>query len=187
MTHDAVWERLPDLLLDRDDGELLAHVNGCHECQRQLFRLARVDRILRRRAAEAARSGRVRRRRVAAAAALVAAAAAVAVGTHRDRAVTDGFTLRTHDGALVARGQIQDADGDNQAVRLAAHGLPAKPTDTYLLWTRSADDGRPLLVGRFMVSRTGECRARFNLAGRRHPAQFWITPSSAPKAVVAST
>ena len=55
MKHELVMERLPDLLDDRDDPELLAHVAGCHSCQRRLFLLGRVDRLLR-------DEGRTRRR-----------------------------------------------------------------------------------------------------------------------------
>jgi hypothetical protein len=38
-----------------------------------------------------------------------------------------------------------------------------------------------------MVSHKGECRARFNLPGRRRPSRFWITPSTQPSVTVAST
>src|SRR5262249_10294253 len=47
VTHEEAWTRLPDLLQDRDDSALLAHVRACPDCQRQLFLLGRVDRLLR--------------------------------------------------------------------------------------------------------------------------------------------
>jgi hypothetical protein len=47
MRHEEAWRRLPDLLDDRDDAALLAHVRTCARCQRQLFLLGRVDRLLR--------------------------------------------------------------------------------------------------------------------------------------------
>src|SRR5262249_27737550 len=49
-----------DLLDDRDQPELLAHVAACHDCQRQLFLLGRVDRALR--GAAAARRKQRRRK-----------------------------------------------------------------------------------------------------------------------------
>ena len=77
MTHEEAWKRLPDLLDDRDDAVLLAHVRECSACQRQLFLLGRVDRLLRDRAS-AQRSARKRppARMLAAAVAAVAAVAA---------------------------------------------------------------------------------------------------------------
>ena len=51
MTHSEASTRLPDLLEDRDDAALLAHVRECPDCQRQLFLLGRLDRLLRERAA----------------------------------------------------------------------------------------------------------------------------------------
>ena len=62
MRHDEAWTRLPDLLDDRDDAELLAHVRACADCQRQLFLLGRVDRILRHTAGTSARHARIRLR-----------------------------------------------------------------------------------------------------------------------------
>jgi hypothetical protein len=186
MTHDLAFERLPDLLFDRDDPDLLAHVGSCHHCQRQLFLLSRVDRLLRQRRPRA----HARRRLLAALGlgAAIAAAAAVAVmlpQRHTPSAVH--FELRTQAGAIVARAQIARADPENESIAFVAKGLPSRPTDTYLLWTQGTDNGEPVIVGRFMVSHRGECRARFNLPGTRHPGRFWITPSTEPAAVVATT
>jgi hypothetical protein len=185
VTHDAAYERLPDLLLDRDDRELLAHVRGCHACQRQLFLLSRVDRLLRGRR-PARRPGAVRLLRLGGAAAAAAAIAALLVVTHARGAQAASFALRSDSGALLARARIEPADAQNESVALAANGLPARSTESYLLWTEGSD-GDPALVGRFMVNHRGECRARFNLPGAHHGGRFWITPSQEPAAIVAST
>ena len=82
MRHEEAWTRLPDLLDDRDDAALLAHVRACAACQRQLFLLGRVDRLLRDQIARsdaAPRSRLLARRGLALAAAVAAVAAAVAV------------------------------------------------------------------------------------------------------------
>jgi anti-sigma-K factor RskA len=186
MTHRLAFERLPDLLFDRDDPELLSHVGRCHRCQRQLFLLSRVDRLLRQRRPRARRH----RRLFAAAAVASVSAAAIAVVIalpQRHTAAPARFALRTDSGAVVARAQIQRADAENEAVAFVAAGLPTRPSDTYLLWTQRPDDSEPILVGRFMVSQKGECRTRFNLPGTRRPGRFWITPSTQPDAIVAST
>jgi hypothetical protein len=95
--------------------------------------------------------------------------------------------LRTDAGAIVARAQLQRGEAENDSLAFAAKGLPTRRSDTYLLWTQGASDGQPVLVGRFMVSHRGECRARFDLPGSRHSGRFWITPSTEPAAIVAST
>ena len=183
MTHDLAFERLPDLLLDRDDPDLLAHVGSCHRCQRQLFLLSRVDRLLRRRRPHA------RRRPLALViAGVVAAAITASLALPQRHSVAPArFVLRTDAGAIVARAQIQRADAENESLAFVAKGLPTRPSDTYLLWTQGPDSGEPVIVGRFMVSHRGECRARFNLPGTRHPGRFWITPSTEPAAIVATT
>lgn len=191
MTHEAAWERLPDLLLDRDDRGLLAHVKSCHLCQARLFRLARVDRVLRGNQAPS-RQGRMRRQIVATAMASVVAAAAAAAAMfvfagHRSVTQPARLALHTLSGNVVARALITPTDGENQSIALVAHHLPTGSASTYLLWTRAPRGGRAVIVGRFMVSHDGECRARFNLAGVRHSSQFWITRATAPTAVVATT
>ncbi len=191
MTHEAAWERLPDLLLDRDDRGLLAHVRSCHLCQARLFRLARVDRALRGNRAPS-RQGRVRHQIVATAVAIVVAAAAAAAAVfvlagHHSVTQPSRLALHTFSGNVVARALITPADGENQSIALVAHHLPTGNASTYLLWTRTPRSGRAVLVGQFMVSHDGECRARFNLAGSRHSSRFWITPATAPTTVVAST
>jgi hypothetical protein len=186
MTHELAFERLPDLLFDRDDPDLLVHVSSCHRCQRQLFLLFRVDRLLRRRRPRARRLRRVLPS-LALAGAIAAAAAVVVMLPQRHAAPVARFALKTSAGAIVARAQIERADAENESIAFVAEGLPSKPTDTYLLWTRGPADGEPVVVGRFMVSHRGACRARFNLPGTRQPGQFWITPSTEPAAIVAST
>lgn len=187
MNHHEARDRLPDLLLDRDDRQLLAHVNECHECQAQLFRLARVDRVLR-------GTRRIRRRHrlplartAAAAVATLAAAVTAAAVVHPPRRAPTPVSLRTPSGEVVATASIARGDSENEALALVAHGLPAHPADTYALWTRAPRTGRSVLVGRFMVSHDGECRARFNLPGAHHPHTFWIAPVGSPADVVAST
>jgi anti-sigma-K factor RskA len=186
MTHDLAFERLPDLLFDRDDRDLLAHVGSCHRCQRQLFLLSRVDRLLRQRRPRA--RGHRRSLVALAVACVVAAAIALAVALPQRHATSPArFALRSGGGAIVARAEIRPGDGENESMAFVAKGLPARPTDTYLLWTEGPDNGEPVVVGRFMVSHAGECRARFNLPGTRRPGRFWITPSKEPAAIVAST
>jgi hypothetical protein len=188
VTHEAARERLPDLLFDRGDSALLAHLRDCHDCQRQFFVLARVDRLLRQRGAQIrARRSRLRLGALAAAAAAAATLTATALLLPRGDGTPLTFALRGVDGSVVARAQLHPADAENQSIAFVAQDLPTAPTDTYLLWTTAPDTKRPLLVGRFMVNHTGACRTRFNLAGTRHSSRFWITPSSDPAVVVAET
>lgn len=190
MTHEAAWERLPDLLFDRDDPGLLAHVANCHLCQARLFRLARVDRLLRG-SRKPSHQGRARRQLVTAAASLATVAAAVGVfvvAGHRPISQPPALALHTLSGTVVAHASITPADGANQSIALVAHHLAPGNTSMYSLWTRAPGGGRrALLVGQFMVSDDGECRARFNLAGMRHSTTFWITRATAPGAVIATT
>ncbi|MDQ2910719.1 MAG: hypothetical protein M3R26_00220, partial [Actinomycetota bacterium] len=158
MTHDLAFERLPDLLFDRDDPDLLAHVGSCHRCQRQLFLLSRVDRLLHQRRPHARRRRRSLRALAIAALATAAIAAAITL-PQRHAAAPARFALRTDGGSIVARAQIQRADAENESISFIAEGLPSRPFDTYLLWTQGPDDGKRVVVGRFMVSRTGACRA----------------------------
>jgi hypothetical protein len=187
VTHELAFERLPDLLFDRDDPELLAHLAACHRCQRQLFLLSRVDRLLRQRRPRARRPGRVVAALALAGVIAVAAAAAVMLPQRHTVASTPQFALKTKAGAIVARARIERGDAENESIAFVAEGLPSRPTDTYLLWTQATENGEPVIVGRFMVSHRGACRARFNLPGTRQPGQFWITPSTEPAAIVAST
>ena len=186
MTHELAFERLPDLLFDRDDPDLLAHLAGCHRCQRQLFLLSRVDRLLRQRRPRARRLRRVVAA-LALAGAIAAAVAVVIMLPQRHTASAAQFALKTKAGAIVARARIERGDAENESIAFVAKGLPSRPTDTYLLWTQGPANGEPVIVGRFMVSHRGACRARFNLPGTRRPGQFWITPSTEPAAIVAST
>ena len=185
MTHEPAFERLPDLLFDRDDPDLLAHVGSCHRCQQQLFLLSRVDRLLRQRRPSQAR------RRLPLALAMAALVAAVITAfvalPQRQSAAPARFLLRTDAGSVVARAQVQRGDAENDSLAFVAKGLPTRPSDTYLLWTQGTRDGGPVILGRFMVTHRGECRARFNLPGTRHSGRFWITPSTEPSAIVAST
>ena len=147
MTHDLAFERLPDLLFDRDDPDLLAHVGSCHRCQRQLFLLSRVDRLLRQRRPRERRLGRV----VAALAVVGAIAAAAVVAVilpQRHTPATAQFALKTKAGAIVARAQIEHGDTKNESIAFVAKGLPSRPTDTYLLWTQGNNDAEPVIGAR---------------------------------------
>lgn len=189
MIHDHAWRRLPDLLEDRDEPMLLAHVSGCHECQRQLFLLGRVDRLLR----DAATVRRKERRRLRRArwlrfpARLVAVAAVVLLLLFfpHNRGVRQ-FTLRTASGQTIGQAILTPADAKNMSLSLVARGLPARRENVYVLW--AGGDGRPATtIGRFMVDPSGTCRARFDLPGGRTWARFWITPPGQRDAVVATT
>jgi hypothetical protein len=191
MTHEHAWTRLPDLLADRDEPELLSHIAACHDCQRQLFLLGRVDRALR----GAVGVRRKERRRIRKGrwlrfpSALVAAAAAaslvlVLLAPHHHG--LRQFTLRAASGQPIGRAVLDRSDAENTALTLVARGLPARAGATFVLWT--GDRGqRELAVGRFMVAPNGACRARFNLPGGPGWARFWVTPPGQPNAVVAST
>ncbi len=188
MTHEHVRERLSDLLADRDQPELLAHVAACHDCQQQLFRLYRVDRMLR----TARPCGRRGQRLVSllgiTAAAAAAVAAVVLFGLVRSpTGQTTAFVLHTADGRALARAVIRRADDANDRIVFVARGMPVHAGDRYLLWTKT-DKGRSRVpVGTFMVSRTGACRASFRLPASGHWAGFWVTPASDSSLVVAST
>ncbi len=190
MTHEHAWTRLPDLLADRDQPDLLAHVAACHDCQRQLFLLGRVDRALR--GASAAR--RKDRRRLGkgrwlrfpsglVAAAVAALIIVLFVPHHAD---LRQLTLKTAAGQPIGRATLTREDAENTSLTLVARGLPARGGDTFVLWAGGSSE-RKVAVGRFMVEPGGACRARFNLPGRRAWAHFWVTPPGQPNAVVAST
>jgi hypothetical protein len=190
MTHEQAWTRLPDLLEDRDQPDLLGHVATCHDCQRRLFLLGRVDRALR-----GAASVRPKERRrihkghwLGYPSGLVAAAAAAALlllfvpDHHRSRQ----FTLRAASGQPIGRATLDRSDAENVSLTLVARGLPAQASDMYVLW--AGGGGRPATrVGPFMVDPSGYCRARFNLPGGRSWARFWVTRPGQPEAVVATT
>jgi hypothetical protein len=190
MTHEHVWTRLPDLLDDRDQPELLAHVAACHDCQRHLFQLGRVDRALRGAAAarrnERRRFRRGRWLRLPAGLAAAAVAALLILLFLPHHAGPRQFTLRTAAGQPIGRAILNRSDAENTSLTLVARGLPAHRRDTYVLWA-GGTDGRKTTVGRFMVDPTGACRARFNLPGGHRWARFWVTPPGQPHAVVATT
>jgi len=190
MTHEHAWTRLPDLLDDRDQPELLAHVAACHDCQRQVFLLGRVDRTLR----GAAGAHRKERRRVSKGrwlrfpsglvAAAVAALLVVLFLPHQHS--LRQLTLRTASGQPIGRATLNRADAENTSLTLVARGLPAHGGDTFVLWAGGRRE-RKVAVGRFMIEPGGACRARFNHPGRRAWVHFWVTPPGQPNAVVATT
>ena len=189
MTHEHAWARLPDLLADRDEPELLAHIAACHDCQRQLFLLGRVDRALRgaagtrRKERRRIRKGRWLRLPAGLAAAAVAASALLFVshptGPHQ-------LTLRTAAGQPIGQAILNRSDAENTSLTLVARGLPTRQRTMYVLWA-AGSAGRSTSVGRFMVDPRGSCRARFNLPGGSTWARFWVTPAGRPDTVVATT
>jgi hypothetical protein len=190
MRHEQAWTRLPDLLDDRDDPALLAHVRACVDCQRQLFLLGRVDRLLRDTAIRPAAARRLRRlsvRRVLASAGAVAAAAAVVLSLLlSEHSRTHEMVLRTAIGKPVGRAVMSRSDARNVSLALTAHGLPVDRGQIFVLW--AGDNTRtPMQVGRFMVDRSGGCRVHFNLPATHDWGRLWITRARRPAAIVAST
>jgi len=189
MNHEQAWTRLPDLLDDRDDPALLAHVRACAECQRQLFLLGRVDRLLRDRTAKQSTT-RPRRWRARNATALVAAgaAAAAAVIALMLTGQRGGHELmfRTASGRAVGHATMSHSDARNLSLTLSARGLPVDRGHVFVLWAN--DDARSRMqVGNFMVDRRGGCRVRFNLPTNHNWRLFWITRPGKPDATIAST
>ena len=188
MRHEEAFNRLPDLLDDRDDVDLLAHVRVCAACQRQLFLLGRVDRMLRERgsAREAARRRWPMARRLLAAAAVVAAAAAATLALFLpQKAHRHEFMLRTEAGRLVGHAVMSRSDTRNASLALTAHGMPVDRGHMFVLW--AGDDRSSMQVGRFMVDRTGGCRVRFNLPASHEWSRLWVTEAARPAAVIAAT
>ena len=189
MRHEHAWTRLPDLLEDRDEPVLLAHLAGCHDCQRQLFLLGRVDRMLRdaspARRRERRRARRGRRLRFPAVLVAVAAVALLVLLFPHSHGLRQ-FTLRTAAGQPIGRAVLAPADAENTSLSLVARGLPTRRGSVYLLWASSGGK-QATTVGRFMVDPNGACRARFNLPGGRSWVRFWVTRPGDPASVVAST
>jgi hypothetical protein len=187
--HEEAWRRLPDLLDDRDDDALLAHVRACADCQRQLFLLGRVDRLLREAAPAAgvARRRLLSARRVLASSAAVAAAAvlvlAILVSRH---AGPHTMVFRTAAGQPVGRAVMSHSDARNDSLALTARHLPVDRGQIFMLWA-DATARSPMQIGRFMVDRSGGCRVRFNLPANHSWGRFWITRPTKPAAIVAST
>jgi alkylation response protein AidB-like acyl-CoA dehydrogenase len=185
--HKEAWRHLPDLLDDRDDAALLAHVRACAHCQRQLFLLGRVDRMLHDGAAlrRSARRWPSTRRLVAAAAAVAATVAAILALLLPQQARTHGFVLRTASGRVVGEARMGNPDAGNVSLALTARDLPVDHGDMYVLW---AGAGRSSMqVGRFMVDRTGGCHVRFNLPATHAWHRLWVTEPGRTLPVVAST
>jgi hypothetical protein len=182
--HEEAWTRLPDLLEDRDDAHLLAHVRTCADCQRQVFLLGRVDRLLR----DDATAGGASLRRALRLPTLLAAAAATAVllalflPQHAHR---DGFVLRTASGRSVGQAVMGHSDARNASLALTARGLPISRGQMFVLW--ASDDRLSMQVGRFMVDQSGGCRVRFNLPATHAWTRFWITRPGNAAAVATST
>src|SRR5438128_103862 len=105
------------------DAGLLAHVRACADCQRQLFLLGRVDRMLRNSASTGAAAPRRRpaaRQLLAAAAVVVAAAAATLALFLPQKAHTHAFMLRTASGRSVGQAVMGSSDAHNASLALIA-------------------------------------------------------------------
>jgi hypothetical protein len=188
MRHEEAWTRLPDLLDDRDDAALLAHVRACTDCQRQLFLLGRVDRLLREKAADTpvAHSRLGRPGRLAAAAAVVSAAAAMVVAVLvLQQGGGHALMFRTAHGRVVGQAVMGRSDARNVSLALVAEHLPATGGRIFALW--AADRAQAsMLVGRFMVDRSGRCRVHFNLPANHDWSRFWISRPDDAAEMVAS-
>jgi hypothetical protein len=185
--HEEAFKRLPDLLDDRDAAGLLEHVRACVDCQRQLFLLGRVDRMLRDNASAQGAAGRrwPTVRQLLAAAAVAAAAAATALALFLPQtAHPHEFLLRTASGRSVGQAVMGRSDARNASLALTARGMPVDRGQMFVLW--ASDDRSSMQVGRFMVDRSGGCRARFNLPANHTWTRFWVTEPGKP-AVVATT
>jgi len=184
MRHEDAFRRLPDLLEDRDDADLLGHVRDCAECQRQLFLLGRVDRALRVGASAGRRPRRTRLLVMAAAVVAAAAAAMLAVllpsGAHQQP-----FMLRTSSGAVVGEATMLHADARNVSLSLTVNGLPVASGHMFVLW--ASDRGATMQAGRFMADAEGRAHVRFNLPADHDWTRFWITrPGKAPTMIATS-
>ena len=73
----------------------------------------------------------------------------------------------------------------NASLALTARGMPVDLGYIFVLW--ASDDRSSMQVGRFMVDRSGSCRARFNLPEDHAWTRFWVTEAGTPAVVVAST
>jgi hypothetical protein len=184
MKHEEAWQRLPDLLDDRDDYELLAHVRGCADCQRQLFLLGRVNRMLREQAPAGRRHSRMRGPAAAAAALVVAVGVALSLIVP-DASRAREMMLRTASGRPVGHAALGRSDARNLSLALTASGLPLNRQHMFVLW--AGDAGSTMQVGRFMVDRSGNCRVRFNLPATHSWRHFWVAQPEDPAAIVAST
>jgi len=160
----------------------------CADCQRQLFLLGRLDRLLRDDAA-ATRASHKRRPRLGrlltAAAALAVAAATLLVLLLPQHGRNARYVLRTASGRSVAQGVMGHADARNASLALMARGLPIDHGHMFVLW--ASDDSSSMQVGRFMVDQTGGCRVRFNLPADHPWNHFWVTRPGNAAAVAAST
>jgi hypothetical protein len=96
------------------------------------------------------------------------------------------MVLRTAAGQVVGQATMSRSDARNVAVGLSARGLPVDRGHMFMLWAGDTTQ-TPMEVGRFMVDRSGACRAHFNLPATHHWGRFWITRPGRPGAIVAST
>lgn len=190
MSHEQAWTLLPDLLGDRNQPALLGHVAACHDCQRRLFLLERVDRLLREAAGSESRwmrdRSRWRRLRLPAAAAVVCALLALAPAVWQRPGGRQAMTLRTVSGRAIGTARLTRLDHANTAVLVVADRLPSRGRAVDLLWAQDTASALRF-VGRLMVDSRGSCHARFRLPGDRRWVRLWITEAADRNAVIAST
>ncbi len=122
---------------------------------------------------------------LAAAAVAVAVAAATLAVFLPQGAHTHAFLLRTASGRSVGEALMGRSDAQNASLALNARGMPLDRSHQFVLW--ASDDRSSMQVGRFMVDRSGSCRARFNLPTDHAGTRFWVTEAGRPAVVVAST
>jgi hypothetical protein len=189
MRHEEAWARLPDLLEDRDDAVLLAHMRGCADCQRQLFLLGRVDRLLGDKAAGLSAAQppiRLGRRLVVFAATVGVAVALLVVLLVLQHGHERALMFRTASGRAVGHAVMGHSDARNVSLALTAEHLPVTRGRLFVLWAGDRVHS-PMLVGHFMVDHAGGCRVHFNLPADRDWSRFWISPPDNATRIVAST
>lgn len=183
MDHDDARQRLPELLglrsVPGDEPALSAHIDGCAACRDELAALARVDRALREAGAAepgpaldervlAIPAGTERRPAHASRRAWIAAAASLLLAIVTSAAWLGGrdpappaFTAsRTVDLAdagtgVRARLEFGRSDGQNQPIRLVAHGLSTAGARYYVLWLTGP--GGRVSAATFRPDPDGDC------------------------------
>jgi len=81
---------------------------------------------------------------------------------------------------------MDHSDARNVSLALVAEHLPATRGRIFVLWAGDRAQ-TPMLVGRFMVDRSGGCRVHFNLPANHDWSRFWISRPDNAAQIVAST
>jgi len=122
---------------------------------------------------------------LAAATVAAAAAAATLALSLPQKAHPHELILKTAAGRSVGQAVMGRSDAHNASLALTARGMPLDHGHQFVLW--ASDNRASMQVGRFMVDRSGSCRARFNLPASHNWTRFWVTEPGKPAAVVATT